>query len=98
MISRCKHEPAGRGWRRDLMAVSVIALAGAGCAPEAPPAISSFEDTVAVQARLNEYFHAQVLPRLQPCWQRLEGSGRVAIAHSYVRDRGAPGSSGSIAC
>jgi hypothetical protein len=44
------------------------------------------EDSVATQKRINRYFHDVVMPRLKPCWDRVQGTGRVEMKYVYERD------------
>ena len=46
----------------------------------------SFDRTIATQKRLNRYFHADVVPKLGTCWNRVQGRGEIAFDFSYMRD------------
>jgi len=41
--------------------------------------------TITTQQRLNRYFHSNVIPKLQNCWNHLRGAGTIQINHNYVR-------------
>ena len=43
-----------------------------------------FKATVATQKRINRYFHGVVLPKLKPCWDRVQGKGTVEIKYLYA--------------
>jgi len=58
----------------------------AGCHTHRPGITSSFEETVALQNRINRYFHAQVIPKLRECWRGIQGEGIITMAHSYKKD------------
>jgi hypothetical protein len=62
------------------LAMSVVAVVPPGCARD---------ETGALQDRLNGYFHSEVTPKLQSCWDRLQGEGRVEVKLSFTR--AAPG-------
>ena len=46
---------------------------------------SAFNRTIATQKRLNRYFHTAVVPKLRTCWNRVQGTGTVAIEFTYTR-------------
>ncbi len=43
------------------------------------------EETGPLQDRLNRYFHSEVTPKLQPCWGRVQGEGRIEVKLSFAR-------------
>jgi len=55
---------------------------------QSPVISSSFDETHAVQTRVNDYFHTDVLPKLRPCWSQIPGEGRITIDYDYRRDGG----------
>lgn len=76
----------GSAWR---IAVAVVAIGLLeGCAANRRLSESSFKETATLQAHVNGYFHAQVIPRLTGCWERLDGQGTVQLLHRYAKDRG----------
>lgn len=50
---------------------------------EAPPSVDA--DTAA-QNRINAFMVVAVLPKVQSCWSRLQGSGSVVFKYTYRRD------------
>lgn len=51
-----------------------------------PATNGSFERTIATQKRLNRYFHAEVVPKLTTCWNRVEGVGMITFDFTYTKD------------
>lgn len=43
-----------------------------------------FKASVATQKRINRYFHGVVVPRLKPCWDRVQGKGTVEVKYLYA--------------
>ena len=43
------------------------------------------DETGELQDRLNRYFHSEVTPKLQMCWNRLQGEGRVEVKLRFTR-------------
>ena len=43
-----------------------------------------FQATVAAQKRINRYFHGVVVPKLKPCWARVQGKGTIGIKYLYA--------------
>jgi hypothetical protein len=48
-------------------------------APRATP------ESIAVEDRINRYFHAQVIPALLKDWPSLRGRGTIVVKHNYRR-------------
>jgi hypothetical protein len=46
---------------------------------------SAFDRTIATQKRLNSYFHTAVVPKLGTCWNRVQGTGTIAIEFTYTK-------------
>ena len=73
------------------IALTVLLLTSApGQAPQAAESQptreqSAFDRTIATQKRLNSYFHTAVVPKLGTCWNRVQGTGTVAIEFTYAR-------------
>lgn len=42
-------------------------------------------ESVALEQRINRYFHNDVLPKVRKCWQTVQGKGTVIIEHRYKR-------------
>jgi hypothetical protein len=40
---------------------------------------------VAAQNRLNAFFYVAVLPKVQSCWNRLQGKGEIGFKYTYRR-------------
>lgn len=50
----------------------------------APP--TSVDRDTHSQNRINAFFYAALVPRLQSCWARIEGKGEVTFKYTYKRD------------
>src|SRR5688572_9802152 len=65
-------------------------LAGVSCnkPPDPRPDVEGgrLKESVETQKVINRYFHDSVLPRLKPCWDRLQGSGSVQMKYVYARN------------
>ncbi len=59
--------------------ISVFAVACTSRQTTDPKAVETYE----AQARINEYFHRDVIPKLETCWGILKGEGTITIAHHY---------------
>jgi hypothetical protein len=67
-----------------LMLVLIIALAG--CVRMPRTIVAPADEVADTQRRVNEYFHADVVPRLRTCWGSLRGTGLLVAVHTYTRD------------
>lgn len=38
------------------------------------------------QNRINTFFYVAVVPKLQPCWSRIQGKGGIVFKYTYKRD------------
>ena len=72
-------------------AVAFVALAASSLAqsqsqsPSRPKADDArFRATVATQKAINRYFHSAVMPKLKPCWGRVQGKGTVVVKYLYA--------------
>ncbi len=72
-------------WIKILWAL-VIGVSLSGCVAHKPIITSSFDDTVTLQAHVNSYFHADVIPPLRECWDELNTEGSVTFVHHYGLD------------
>jgi hypothetical protein len=73
--------------KRTLVAVAVVALASCATGQQRPPADKGrLDKAVAEQKRVNRYFHDVVLPKLRPCWDRVQGKGTIEIHYLYEAD------------
>jgi hypothetical protein len=69
-----------------LLAITLTACASRKTHYSDAEVVRAFERTIGAQDRVNRYFHKQVLPRLLPCWTRLEGKGTIAVQIEYRRE------------
>jgi hypothetical protein len=42
------------------------------------------KESVAMQKRINRYFHTVVVPKLKTCWDRVQGDGTIEIKYLYA--------------
>jgi hypothetical protein len=85
---------------RALASAALIAAtltSASACNREDPPAADTVHFTptdpapsvdadVAAQNRINAFMFVAVLPKVQPCWGRLQGSGSVVFKYTYRRN------------
>jgi hypothetical protein len=58
---------------------------GAEVHVKGPEPTTSVDADTAAQNRINSFFYAAVLPRLAPCWKRVEGTGEIDFKFTYRR-------------
>ncbi len=70
-----------------VIAFTVFADVACNTAPTPSPDLEGgrLKESVETQRAINRYFHDAVLPRLKPCWDRLQGSGSVQMKYVYAR-------------
>jgi hypothetical protein len=52
--------------------------------PEAMPSVSCMK-AMALQNRMNRYFHRAVVPRMAACWRGIRDAGTVSVSFDYQR-------------
>ena len=78
------------------LAAAVMVVTALGCNREPPPPADSVRFTpteagpsvdpdVATQNRLNSFMFVAVVPKVQSCWSKLQGSGSVVFNYTYRR-------------
>jgi hypothetical protein len=87
-------KPAGRRSAEPLRTcliyvISVLAVAAhASCRKAAPtPELEGgrLKESVEAQKTINRYFQDVVIPKLKPCWDRLQGTGTIEMTFAYVK-------------
>src|SRR5262245_59714524 len=48
-----------------------------------PEAASSVDRDTHAQNRINSFFYAALVPKLQPCWNRVQGKGEITFKYTY---------------
>jgi hypothetical protein len=51
-----------------------------------PEPVGSVDRDTATQNRINSFFYAALVPKLQSCWSRVQGKGEVSFKYTYRRD------------
>jgi hypothetical protein len=66
----------------------LAALGGSACTTSAPAPVivDGGQDVVAAQNRINRYFHSEVVHKLKPCWELVQGKGTVDFEYTYKRN------------
>jgi hypothetical protein len=67
-------------------ALALLAIQSCTIARPSELEAGRFAESVAAQKHINRYFHDVVMPRLTPCWNRVEATGRVELKYVYERD------------
>ncbi len=72
-------------------AVIAVTVAAQSCSQLTPPPKPdledpSFKESLAEQKRINRYFHDVVVPRLETCWHKVQGTGTVEIGYTFEKN------------
>lgn len=82
----------GRKWMyyAGFVAIVGFVVLTQSCKPavEPPPdqEAGKLQESVAVQKKINQYFYNDVIPKLETCWNRLQGQGTIEMKYRYVSD------------
>jgi hypothetical protein len=69
-------------------AVIAVTVAAQSCSqlPKPDPEDPRFQESLAEQKRINRYFHDAVVPRLNTCWPKVQGTGTVEIGYTFEKN------------
>ena len=69
-------------------AVIAVTVGAQSCSrlPKPDPEDPRFKESLAEQKRINRYFHDVVVPRLNPCWDKVQGTGTVEIGYTFAKN------------
>jgi len=68
--------------------VIAVAVAAQSCRqlPKPDREDPRFKESLAEQKRINRYFHDVVVPRLNTCWSKVQGTGTVEIGYTFEKN------------
>lgn len=58
----------------------------AGLHVQGAEAVSSVDKDTHSQNRINGFFYAALVPKLQSCWSQIQGKGQITFFYTYKRD------------